>query len=186
VRAKVNSISKHDEKEGDCMLNGFFWLIEGEIAGMAMPNASRAYLYLEDADAVAMEEMRLEIEELQKRGIGAVTTLTEASLPKRPFEEAKIAYQHLPVPDMTAPTPSQIEDFIAFARENIEADKAVVTHCLAGAGRTGTMLACYLVHKGMEPDQAIMEVRRKRPGAIETRWQEEAVFLYADQNARSG
>lgn len=168
------------------MLNGFFWLIEGEIAGMAMPNASRAYLYLEDADAVASEEMRLEIEELQGLGIGAVTTLTESALPKEPFDEAKIAYLHLPVPDMTAPTPSQIDDFIAFARANIESNKAVAAHCLGGTGRTGTMLACYLVSKGMEPDQAIMEVRRKRPGAIETRWQEEAVFLYADQSARSG
>jgi atypical dual specificity phosphatase len=70
----------------------------------------------------------------------------------------------------------QVEDFLKFAKE-IRADgKKLVVHCDAGAGRTGTMLACYLVSKGYDAAKAIGEVRRKRPGSIETPGQEEIVI----------
>ncbi len=161
------------------MLSSFYWIIESEIAGMAMPTASMAYLYLEDADSAAAEEMRREIKELQEHGIGAVVTLTENSLYWEAFKNADMNYLHIPVPDMTAPTPTQIRTFIQFAQENIAQGRPVVVHCLGGMGRTGTMLACYLVTKGIPPRAAIRRVRQQKPGAIENHWQEEAIFEYA-------
>lgn len=45
-----------------------------------------------------------------------------------------------------------------------------------GRGRTGTMLACYLVAKeGYSAVDAITETRKRRPHSIETRTQEKAV-----------
>ena len=45
-----------------------------------------------------------------------------------------------------------------------------------GRGRTGTMLACYLVAKeGYEAEAAIKETRRWRVYSVETRGQERAV-----------
>ena len=52
---------------------------------------------------------------------------------------------------------------------------AVGVHCMAGRGRTGTMIACYLVSQGMSAEDAIAEVRRARPGSIQTEAQEQAV-----------
>ena len=54
-----------------------------------------------------------------------------------------------------------------------------VVHCDAGIGRTGTMLACYLVSKGYNAEKAIEEVRIKRPGSIETVKQEEVIVKFA-------
>src|SRR5260370_28682872 len=55
----------------------------------------------------------------------------------------------------------------------------VAIHCGAGLGRTGTMLACYFVKKGMSAPAAIAHVRRIRPGSIETPEQADAVNDYA-------
>ncbi len=161
------------------MLHNFYWVIEGEIAGMAMPTASRAYLFLEDADTAAREEMMREIKELKRLGIGAVVTLTEEPLAGHLFEAAGLRYLHIPIPDMTAPTQSQIREFVEFSHRQIENDKAVVVHCMGGSGRTGTMIACYLISRGYAPASAIQAVREENPSAIETHWQQEAIEQYA-------
>lgn len=47
---------------------------------------------------------------------------------------------------------------------------------MMGRGRTGTMLACYLVAKeGYGAKEAIKETRRQRVYSVETRGQEKAV-----------
>lgn len=166
------------------MITDFYWLIENEIAGMAMPSALRAFIHLGDAEQAAQEELQAEANELRERNIGGLVSLTEEALPTGAYEQAGIQYLHLPVPDMTAPTPSQIDDFVSFAQTEVEQGKAVAVHCLGGSGRTGTILACYLVSKGEEPEQAIRKVRQIRPTAIETQWQIEAIHWYADQGSR--
>jgi ADP-ribosyl-[dinitrogen reductase] hydrolase len=49
-------------------------------------------------------------------------------------------------------------------------------HCYAGLGRTGTIAARLLVEHGMRPDVAIAQVRKIRPGSIETLEQEDYVL----------
>jgi atypical dual specificity phosphatase len=84
-----------------------------------------------------------------------------------------------PVPDFTPPEPDQIQRMIEFIDEQTEASRPVVVSCYAGIGRTGTVLACYLVHRGREPAEAITMLRELRPGSIQTPEQEAAVYAYA-------
>ena len=61
--------------------------------------------------------------------------------------------------------------------------QGVVVHCLGGHGRTGTMLACYMVkHLGFTGKRAIEEIRRRRPGSVETKEQEELICKFDQLN----
>ena len=146
------------------MIRNFSWLIEGEIAGMAKP-ASSVY----------------DLEFLKKNGFEAIVSLTEFPLNEALIEEFGFSVKHIPVRDFEAPTLEQIEDFIAFAEKVRAEGKKLVVHCDAGLGRTGTVLACYLVNKGYNAAKAIEEVRTKRPGSVETFEQEELVMKYEDK-----
>jgi ADP-ribosyl-[dinitrogen reductase] hydrolase len=52
-------------------------------------------------------------------------------------------------------------------RSILRAGGRVLIHCRAGLGRTGLLAATLLIELGAEPETAIAEVRRARPGAIE-------------------
>jgi atypical dual specificity phosphatase len=54
-----------------------------------------------------------------------------------------------------------------------------MVHCAAGRGRTGTILAAYLLKEnGLTADQAIKKIRKLRPGSIQSTTQEKAIFMY--------
>ena len=56
--------------------------------------------------------------------------------------------------------------------------KPVGVSCDLGIGRTGTVLACYLAKRNITARGIITEVRRKRPGAVETQEQVKGVENY--------
>jgi len=143
------------------VIRNFSWLIEGEIAGMAKPASSVN-----------------DFEFLREEGLEAIVSLSEIPLSEVLIEEFGFAVKHIPIRDFEAPTLEQIEDFVAFAENARSEGKKLVVHCDAGIGRTGTMLACYLVSKGYNAADAIEEVRAKRPGSLETIEQEEVVLKY--------
>jgi atypical dual specificity phosphatase len=141
------------------MPKNFSWLVQGEIAGMARPAA--------DVN---------DYESLKDDGIDAIVSLTEYPLNKPLIEEFGFEYMHIPIEDLSAPTMEQIEDFVDFAGRMRDGGKKTVVHCGAGIGRTGTMLACYLVSRGHSAEESIAEVRWKRPGSIET--DEQAIIVH--------
>ena len=55
----------------------------------------------------------------------------------------------------------------------------LAAHCAWGRGRTGTMMACYLAKRQrLSAADAIAEIRRMRPGSVDSAKQENAVHVY--------
>jgi atypical dual specificity phosphatase len=150
------------------MIHSFNWLLPGRLAGFGF-----AGWQLTEPDLV----------NLHQAGVGAVVSLTEQPVHHADDSVPTMRYRHLPIPDMTTPRPAQIDLFVQFVDDAAGDGLATAVHCRAGLGRTGTMLACYLVAQGSGAEEALGEVRQHRPGSVETAAQEEAVRSFAQRLA---
>jgi atypical dual specificity phosphatase len=118
---------------------------------------------------------------LRRQGIDVLISLTEDPPPRRGIDDAGLMLVHVPVPDMTAPTPEDLDTCLAAIDKAHRHGLGVAVHCEAGQGRTGVIIACFFVSQGMPAADAIRKVRRLRPGSIETKDQETAVREFADR-----
>jgi atypical dual specificity phosphatase len=115
---------------------------------------------------------------LYRMGIRALLNLTETPLPYEAPNTIGMLTRHIPVADFTAPTLQQVQEAVAMISSCLDRRMPVVVHCLAGLGRTGTILACYLVRMKMPANKAIIVIREWRPGSIEGPEQEAVVYEY--------
>src|SRR5712692_5150680 len=127
----------------------FYWLIEHALAGCSQPGSA----------ASRPEALEDDLQWLRSQGIGAVLSLTEAPLAQQALDRYELAALHLPITDLTAPSPEQFVRALGFIDGQQVQSCAVVVHCRMGQGRTGTILAAHLVRAGMAPQEALRRLR---------------------------
>lgn len=137
----------------------FTWFIEEKLAGSGMPTSSE------------------ELDWVIKQGISCVVTMTEGRLPQSWVQN--IQYRHVPTEDFTAPDIEKIDQTVDFIHQRIESKEPIMVHCAGGLGRTGVILACYLIkYENYSANDAIESVRKRRPGSIQSKSQQIAISLY--------
>lgn len=160
---------------------GFYWLIDGALAGCGRPG-SWSRRDGEGADlAAATAALDDDLRWLRAQGIGAVLTLTETPLIPGTLSRHGLAELHLPVDDLTPPSPPQLDAALDFIDEQRARGERVVVHCLVGQGRTGTVLAAYLIRGGLSVAAALRELRTVCPDAVGSPTQETALRAFAER-----
>jgi atypical dual specificity phosphatase len=139
----------------------FSWVIEGKLAGCGLPVTEDEFKWVVD------------------KGIKSIVTVREVPLPSEWFDAGDTDYMHLRIEDFGAPTMEELDEVVDFIDKKIRTGKPVLVHCAAGKGRTGAVLAAYMVKKqNLTAKQAIEKIRIMRPGSVQSITQETALSMY--------
>ena len=79
-------------------------------------------------------------------------------------QSKKFDTTNIPITDMGVPTKEQVQEFIDIANEVLEKNKMkkpgepkekMLLHCKAGIGRTGCLVACWRISRGVDVEEAL-------------------------------
>ena len=139
--------------------DNFSWIIEKKLAGSAIPTSKE------------------EIDWVKQEGVKSIVTIREEPLEDEWIKD--VNYLHVYSNDMGIPEFADLVNSVDFIHQRITNEEPVMVHCLAGLGRTGTILACYLIkYEDMTANDAIEKVRQERHGSIQSFSQEEIIFRF--------
>lgn len=146
---------------------GFSWVVPGMLAGCPMPGVSAPIDY--------------DLNLLVGMGITVLVTLTEEDLYQEELISAGLRNIHLPIYDREAPSLNQMHMLLLRMQKLLEQEEVLAVHCLAGIGRTGTVLAAWMIKEGgLSAEEAIRRLRLINHSFVQSEVQE--VFLVEFEN----
>ena len=139
-----------------------FWVSDGLLCAGSYPG---------DVDRATRDAKLRGLLDCGIRRVLSLMETTEKSLGGRSFEpyvprlqelaakrNAAVECVSLPVPDSLAPTPEVLRRILHRIESWLQAGLATYVHCWGGHGRTGTVIACYLIQQGNPPQWAIEQL----------------------------
>ncbi len=142
---------------------GFAWLIPGTIGGSPRPGIVRPLQH--DLDALKRVRTTTLVSLLE-------TDTTDLGLLAR----FGLDIVRCPIPDGEAPEMDEAMRLCDNIVRRLDRDETVVVYCRAGEGRTGTILAAFLVVCGLTAEEALAAARAAKPKWITTGAQERFVW----------
>lgn len=102
------------------------------------------------------------------------------------YAENGLEWYFVPIVDQGICSRKEMNSIVDWMDKALADGANVMVHCVGGLGRSGLVVACYLISRGMTAWEAIREVRRVRTErAIESKLQENFIKTYEYHNKAS-
>lgn len=121
-------------------------------------------------DSVLLREIAF----LKQKGINSIVTLTELHHNQK-YLELDFEAHHFSIRDLEPPTLEQAKDLAKILSDNSRRKRKIAVHCLAGIGRTSTMILAAQLLLGEDYSQLKKQIAEKNPHFVLTGQQ--AAFL---------
>ena len=86
----------------------------------------------------------------------------------------------LPIPDASVPELDEMDDALEWLIAQLDSEKKALVHCRFGVGRSGTIIAAYLLKKGLSLEH-VLEKMKRTPATPTSRDQIKLLFKYAQK-----
>jgi hypothetical protein len=134
-----------------------YWLRGVDVAAGEYPGALREEDALKKVRALLDAGVRRFIDLTGEGELLPYRHLVEREAAARGID---VTHVRLPIPDMGVPAAERMAEILDALDAAVAAGEPAYVHCWGGVGRTGTVVGCWLVHRGLACDDALAEVKR--------------------------
>ncbi len=134
-----------------------YWVVPGNLLAGEYPARETSVNAVRRLDALLGAGMQVFIDLTEPDELPAyMKLLTERAA----AHAVAISHQRFPIVDLGLPTREQMIAILDCIDASIAAGRRVYVHCWGGIGRTGMVVACYLVRRGLDAPHALDKITK--------------------------
>ncbi|KAJ8681837.1 hypothetical protein QAD02_017629 [Eretmocerus hayati] len=135
------------------------WILPGKFIAFCGPHANSHY-----DDGYMLHAPESYFKYFRRHNVTTIVRLNKKCYDAASFTDAGFDHRDLFFVDGSPPTLSIVRQFLKISEKT---SGAVAVHCKAGLGRTGTLIACYMMkHYHLSALESIAWIRICRPGSV--------------------